>query len=145
MSKCHIVTNHMSQYNYNTYSCNLFCTISSSSLSVTVSSSKPVSLSLSARSSTELSSVTLPIYSCKISIYSKCSKISNTFLFLFSNKMLVFRAGIHKFLVRVANREDPDQTASSDCFFRSSLIWVCPVYLGLFGNQLVFDILEHLP
>ena len=47
--------------------------------------------------------------------YSKCSKISNTFLFLFSNKMLVFRAGIHKFLVRVANREEnPDQTASSE-------------------------------
>ena len=42
----------------------------------------------------------------------KCSKISNIFLILFSNKMLVFRAGIHKFLVRVANREDPDQTAS---------------------------------
>ena len=46
--------------------------------------------------------------------YGKFSKISNTFLFLFSNKMLVFRAGIHKFLVRVANREDPDQTASSE-------------------------------
>ena len=29
-------------------------------------------------------------------MYSKCSKISNTFLFLFSNKMLVIRAGIHK-------------------------------------------------
>ena len=40
-------------------------------------------------------------------------KILNTFLFLFSNKMLVFRAGIHKFLVKVPNREDPDQTASS--------------------------------
>ena len=26
--------------------------------------------------------------------------------------MLVFRAGIHKILVRIANREDPDQTAS---------------------------------
>ena len=46
--------------------------------------------------------------------YSKCSKISNTFLFLFSNKMLVFRAGIHKFLARVANSEDPDQTASKE-------------------------------
>ena len=46
--------------------------------------------------------------------YGKCSKISNTFLFLFSNKMLVFRPGIHKILVRVANREDPDQTASSE-------------------------------
>ena len=46
--------------------------------------------------------------------YDKCSKILNTFLFLFSNKMLVFRAGIHQMLVRIANREDPDQTASSE-------------------------------
>ena len=30
--------------------------------------------------------------------YSNCSKILNTFLFLFSNKMLVIRAGIHKML-----------------------------------------------
>ena len=39
----------------------------------------------------------------------KFSNISNTFLFLFSNKMLVIRAGIHKMLVRIANREDPDK------------------------------------
>ena len=44
--------------------------------------------------------------------YSKCSKISSTFLFLFSNKMLIIMAGIHKMFVRIANREDPDQTAS---------------------------------
>ena len=49
-----------------------------------------------------------------ISTYCKCSKVSNTFLFLFSNKMLIFRAGIHKMLVRIANREDPDETASSE-------------------------------
>ena len=36
-------------------------------------------------------------------------------------------------LVRIANREDADQTASSDCT-------VCQV---LFGRQLVFEILEH--
>ena len=30
------------------------------------------------------------------------------------------------------------------CFFRSSLIWVCPVCLGLFGRELVFAILENL-
>ena len=40
-------------------------------------------------------------------------KVQNTFLFLFSTKMLVIRAGIHKKLVRIANREDSDQTASS--------------------------------
>ena len=44
----------------------------------------------------------------------KCSKILNTFFFLFSIKMLVVRTGTHKFLVRVANREDPDQTATSE-------------------------------
>ena len=37
--------------------------------------------------------------------------ISNTFLFLFSNKMLFIKIGIHKMLIRKANREDPDQTA----------------------------------
>ena len=37
----------------------------------------------------------------------------------FSNKILVFGAGIHKMLVRKANREDPDQTASS----KGALAW----------------------
>ena len=52
--------------------------------------------------------------SLTVSIYSKCSKIFNSFLFLFSNKMFVFRAVIHKMLVRIANRVDPDQTASEE-------------------------------
>ena len=42
-------------------------------------------------------------------------------------------SGIHKFLVRIANR---------DCFFRRSLIWICSFCQGLFGRQLVFEILE---
>ena len=46
--------------------------------------------------------------------YNKCSKISNTFLALFSYKKLVFSAGIRKMLVRIANMEDPVQTASSE-------------------------------
>ena len=41
-------------------------------------------------------------------------KFRTFFLFLISNKMLVFRAGICNMLVRIANREDPDQTASSE-------------------------------
>ena len=45
--------------------------------------------------------------------YGKCSEISNTFLFWFTNKILVMRAVIHKMLVRRANREYPDQTASA--------------------------------
>ena len=43
---------------------------------------------------------------------------------VFSNKMLVSRAGIHKMAVRVANGEDTDQTASSSgtaLFVRASL------------------------
>ena len=30
------------------------------------------------------------------------------------NKVLVIRVGIHKILVRIANKEDPDQTASEE-------------------------------
>ena len=61
-------------------------------------------------------------------MYNSCSEITETpensmvnvlkfltFFFLFSNKMFVIMAGIHKLLVRKANREDPDQTASSVC------------------------------
>ena len=44
--------------------------------------------------------------------YRECFKISNTHLFLFSNKMLAIRAGILKKPSRIANREDPDKTAS---------------------------------
>ena len=43
---------------------------------------------------------------CSIENYGKCSKILNTFLILFSNKMLVIRAETGKMLVRKANRED---------------------------------------
>ena len=42
----------------------------------------------------------------KLMTYSKCSKISNTFL------LLVIKVGICKMVVRIANREYPDQTAS---------------------------------
>ena len=52
-----------------------------------------------------------PVFLCQ-GPYGKCSKISNTFLFLFSNNMLVIRAGTHKMSVRIASSEDPDQTAS---------------------------------
>ena len=53
--------------------------------------------------------------------YSKCSKILNAFLFLFSNRMLVIGAGIHKLFARIANWEDPDQTASSAVWSGSAL------------------------
>ena len=54
---------------------------------------------------------------------------------LFSTKLRVIRAGIHKMLVRIENREDPDQT---------EVIWVCNVCLSLFDRQLVLNFLEYL-
>ena len=51
-----------------------------------------------------------PIFNLQDSSYSKCSKILNTFLILFSNK----RVKIFKILVRIANREDPDQSVNTD-------------------------------
>ena len=54
-----------------------------------------------------------PISSDAHANYGQCLKISNKFHFRFLTKMLVIRAGIHKMLIRIANREDPNQTASS--------------------------------
>ena len=58
--------------------------------------------------------------------YSKCSKISNIFLFPFSNKIFVLKAGIHKMLIR---------TATGKTLIRLLLIWVCAVCLCLFGRN----------
>ena len=58
---------------------------------------------------------------------------------MFSNKMLVSRAGIHKTGVRVANRKNPDQTASSESVWSGSALCV-----SAFNRQLVLEILEHL-
>ena len=41
-------------------------------------------------------------------------KFQTFFLSVLIKKMLVSRAEIHKMLVREANREDPDQTTSSE-------------------------------
>ena len=41
---------------------------------------------------------------------------------------------MHKMDARTANREDPDQTASSEAVLSGS---------ALFGKQLVFKIVEH--
>ena len=49
-------------------------------------------------------------------------KVQTHFSFLFSNEMLVIMAGIHKMLVRIENREDPDQTASFRPFWQATSI-----------------------
>ena len=58
-----------------------------------------------------------------VSIYmhNNHSKISKTFLFLFLYKMLVISVGIHKMLLRLANRQDPGQTASEAVRIGSAL------------------------
>ena len=62
--------------------------------------------------------------------HSKCSKISNTFLFLFSYKMFGYNAGIHKMIVRIANREDHDQTASEEAVWSGSALFVLAFLTG---------------
>ena len=47
-------------------------------------------------------------------IFSMVMFFRNTFIIRFSTKMLVVKAGIHKMLIKIANWEDPDQTASSE-------------------------------
>ena len=72
--------------------------------------------------------INIDIYQCEIIWVffnnGKCSKISSTFLLLFSNKIMIFRAGIHKMDVRIANSEDPDQTASSEAVRSGSALFV---------------------
>ena len=74
-------------------------------------------------------------------IYKKSgsSKISNAFLFLFSNKMLVFRAGIHKMLVRIANRKDLIRLLLQK---QSDLDLA--LFAQVFDRQLAFKVFEHL-
>ena len=55
--------------------------------------------------------------------------------------MFVFRVGIHTQIVRIANREDPDQTASSE---QTDLGLSSFFFVFLAGYILVFEILEHL-
>ena len=55
--------------------------------------------------------------------------------------MVVTRAGIHEMHVLVANREDPDQTASLLLQKQSDLGLHC--LSRPFCSQLVFELLEH--
>ena len=57
--------------------------------------------------------------------FGKCSKISNTFLFLFSNKMLVISPVTYKMSVRKAKSENTDKTASLEVSKQSDLCLQC--------------------
>ena len=61
----------------------------------------------------------------------KFSKFSNTYLYLFSNKRLVIRAGIHKMLVTKANRETLIRLLLQK---QSDLALPCLVRLFVAGN-----------
>ena len=54
--------------------------------------------------------------------------------------MFVFRAEIQRLCVRIANREDPDQTANLEAVWSGSAVFV----YAFFGRQLVFEVFEHL-
>ena len=53
---------------------------------------------------------------------------------MFANKMLIFRAGTHKMLVRISYREDPDQTASSEAVCSGSALFVKAFFGSKFSN-----------
>ena len=48
-----------------------------------------------------------------------CSMVNALFLSLFLTKILVVIVVSHKKLAKIANREDPDQTASSEADYRN--------------------------
>ena len=43
---------------------------------------------------------------------------------LLANKMLIIESGIRKMLVKIANREDPAQTSSSEAVWSGSALFV---------------------
>ena len=44
--------------------------------------------------------------------------------------MWVNKSGIHKMLVRIANREDPDQTSSSEAVWSEYALFVLAFFAG---------------
>ena len=82
--------------------------------------------------SSELIYRTLFCDSYEINQYGITSKILNTFPFPFSNNMSAIRARIYKMLVRIANREDHDQTAS---YSEAAWSWSALVIYAFFAGN----------
>ena len=51
-------------------------------------------------------------------------KFWSLFSFCLVNEMLIIMVGIHKMHVPIPNREDPDQTASSEAIWSGSALFV---------------------
>ena len=54
--------------------------------------------------------------------------------------MLVIKVGIHKMIVRIANREDSEKTSSSEAVWSGSALF----FKVFFSRQMQFEISEHL-
>ena len=66
--------------------------------------------------------------------------------------MLVYKAGIHKMDVRIANREDPDQTASdlgmhclSMLFWQATSVWNFRKFTGYLKKYIFKDGKHSIP
>ena len=58
--------------------------------------------------------------------------------------MLIYQNELEDFGRKYANREDPDQTATSEAVWSGSALYVYCLVRKAFCGQLVFRILEHL-
>ena len=58
----------------------------------------------------------------------------------FSFSVLKYNNGNQAWNSQIACQNSKQGRPLTDCFFRSSLIWVCPICISLFYRQLVFEI-----
>ena len=82
--------------------------------------------------SQNLLSAAVVIGALRVNEYCEYFKILNTFPFL-----LVIRAGTDYMMVRKANRENPDQTASSEAVWSGSVLFV-KAFVGNFRTYTLF-------
>ena len=75
-----------------------------------------------------------PFISSYLEPCGKCSKNFEHFSLFVLNRTLVISATTHKMLVRIANREDPDQTASSEAVWSCSALFVYAFVAGILEN-----------
>ena len=80
-------------------------------------------------------------YSVKKLDYCKSLKFQTLFFFCSQIKCWLSGLEFKKKCFRIANRADPDQTASSEAVWSGSALFV----LAFFGRQLVFKILDNIP
>ena len=80
-------------------------------------------------------------YSCILSTFIKLPVVIKTFVLSIYERTFYTGSTVLFSFCQNSKQGQP----WSDCFWTSSLIWVCSVCLDLFGRQLRFGNLEHLP